>query len=78
MHKGSNRQRARLVPDGEAASFHHAEIVLGIVLKKLNESRVWLGMRMQRQIVPPEIARPICEECIALREIGAQTDGQES
>lgn len=42
---------------------------LGIVLKELNESRVWLEMIMQRQTVSPETVRPLYEECIALSKI---------
>jgi four helix bundle protein len=39
---------------------------LGIVLKELNESRVWLEMIQKRAYSQSEIVTPALEECIAL------------
>ena len=45
---------------------------LGIVLKELNESRVWLQLILKRQHVAPKEVQPVLEECVALsRIIGA-------
>jgi four helix bundle protein len=42
---------------------------LGIVLKELNESRVWLEMILKRQLVAPTELGPVLEECVALSRI---------
>jgi four helix bundle protein len=42
---------------------------LGIVLKELNESRVWLEMILKRQLVVPKEVQPVLEECVALSKI---------
>ena len=44
---------------------------LGIVLKELNESRVWLEMILKRQLVAPSEVQPVLEECVALSKIVA-------
>jgi four helix bundle protein len=43
--------------------------VLGIVLKELNESRVWLEMIQKRAYIQSEIVTPALDECIALSKI---------
>jgi four helix bundle protein len=42
---------------------------LGIVLKELNESRVWLEMILKRQLVAPTELGSVLEECVALSRI---------
>jgi four helix bundle protein len=42
---------------------------LGIVLKELNESRVWLEMILKRQLVAPTELGPVLGECVALSRI---------
>ena len=42
---------------------------LGIVLKELNESRVWLEMIQKRAYIQSEIVTPVLDECIALSKI---------
>jgi len=42
---------------------------LGIVLKELNDSRVWLEMILKRQLVAPSEVQPVLEECVALCRI---------
>jgi four helix bundle protein len=42
---------------------------LGIVLKELNESRVWLQMILKRQLTAPSEVLPVLEECVALSKI---------
>jgi four helix bundle protein len=42
---------------------------LGIVLKELNESRVWLQMILKRQLGSPKELEPVLEECVALSKI---------
>ena len=42
---------------------------LGIVLKELNESRVWLQLILKRQHVAPKEVEPVLEECVALSRI---------
>ncbi len=49
-----------------AADFIHK---LGIVLKELNELRMWLEMNLKRQLVAPSEAEPVLEECVALNRI---------
>ena len=45
---------------------------LGIVLKELNESRVWLEMiREKGMVVEESLVQPALEECIALGKIVA-------
>ncbi len=42
---------------------------LGLVLKELNESRVWIEMVQRRQLVAPGRIQPILKECIILSKI---------
>jgi four helix bundle protein len=42
---------------------------LGLVLKELNESRVWLEMIKQRGLVADAKLQPILDECIGLSKI---------
>ncbi len=42
---------------------------LGIVLKELNESRVWLEMILMRRLIGPTEVDPVLEECVALSRI---------
>jgi four helix bundle protein len=49
-----------------ASDFIHK---LGIVLKELNESRVWLEMIQQKKLVSEDDIRPGLEECLALSKI---------
>ncbi len=42
---------------------------LGIALKELNESRVWLEMILKRQLVAPSEVEPVLEECVVLSKI---------
>jgi four helix bundle protein len=42
---------------------------LGIVLKELNESNVWLSMIQKRSFVSEEVVAPVLDECIALSKI---------
>jgi len=44
---------------------------LGIVLKELNESRVWLEMIQRRSYVSGEIVSQVLDECVALSKIVA-------
>ena len=44
---------------------------LGIVLKELNESKVWLEMIHTRSMAPGETISPILDECVALSKIMA-------
>ena len=43
----------------------------GLVLKELNESRVWLEMIKQRDLVIPRKVDKVLEECVALSKIVA-------
>jgi four helix bundle protein len=43
----------------------------GIVLKELNESRIWLGMILKRRLVDPPDVLPARDECVALSKIMA-------
>jgi four helix bundle protein len=49
-----------------AVDFIH---ILGLVLKELNESRVWIEMIQQRELVAPGKVQPVLEECVALSKI---------
>jgi len=42
---------------------------LGVVLKELNESRIWLRILQQRQMLPASRIRPVYEECDQLCRI---------
>ncbi len=42
---------------------------LGIVLKELNESNVWLAMIQKRSFVTEEAVAPVLDECSALSKI---------
>jgi four helix bundle protein len=42
---------------------------LGIVLKELNESRVWLRLVRMRQMLPASIVDPVFQECDELCRI---------
>ncbi len=42
---------------------------LGVVLKELNESRVWLEMIARRRLVDQSKVEPLLEECVALGKI---------
>jgi|WetSurMetagenome_2_1015567.scaffolds.fasta_scaffold370504_1 hypothetical protein len=42
---------------------------LGIVLKELNESRVWLRMSRVRAMVPLALVDPVFKECVELCRI---------
>jgi four helix bundle protein len=42
---------------------------LGIVLKELNESRVWLEMIQKKGLTSDEVIRPVLEECTVLSKI---------
>ena len=42
---------------------------LGVVLKELNETRVWLQLVIERRIVDPGEAQSAFEECVALSKI---------
>jgi four helix bundle protein len=42
---------------------------LGIVLKELNESRVWLQMVDQQKLADESTVRHALEECVALSKI---------
>ena len=42
---------------------------LGLVLKELNESRVWLEMIHQRRLTEEAEIKPVLDECIALSKI---------
>ena len=44
---------------------------LGIVLKELNESRIWLRILMERQMIPEGEADRVYQECDALSRIMA-------
>jgi four helix bundle protein len=42
---------------------------MGIVLKELNESKVWLDMILRRQLLGSGGAKLVLEECVALSKI---------
>jgi four helix bundle protein len=42
---------------------------LGIVLKELNESRVWLEMILKRRLITSSGVQPVLEECVAMGRI---------
>jgi four helix bundle protein len=42
---------------------------LGIVLKELNESRVWLEIVLERKLIELDETKPTLEECVALSKI---------
>ena len=44
---------------------------LGVVLKELNESRVWLELILERRLLDPERVRSVFEECVVLSKITA-------
>jgi four helix bundle protein len=60
----SNYAEARAAES--AVDFIHK---LGIVLKELNESRVWLEMVLKRQLIEETTARAVYQECVALSKI---------
>ena len=49
-----------------AVNFIHK---LGLVLKELNESRAWLEMIKQRDLVVPAKVEKVHEDCVALSKI---------
>jgi four helix bundle protein len=49
-----------------ASDFIHK---LGIVLKELNESRVWLDMIRQKRLIAEEVVDPVLNECVVLSKI---------
>lgn len=42
---------------------------LGVVLKELNESRVWVEMILKRHLVDAAAAKPVYDDCVALSKI---------
>ena len=65
----------QLLRSGTAGAPNYAEAIhkLGIVLKELNESRVWLQMVQERKSVEPERVKPVLEECVVLSKIIASS-----
>jgi four helix bundle protein len=70
----------QLMRCGTAAGAHYAEAraaesredfihKLAIVLKELNETRYWLNMVLDKNMISADLLSPAIEECIALSKI---------